>query len=145
MKDLYQEIIVRHHKAPVGEGEPANWTHRSEGRNARCGDELTLYLRIEDGCVAGGGFEAQACAVTRAASSLLLEAVRGLRVEEAEQLGKRVCGAVEQGEEAEELSFEEWGELAALNALRAHPGRRDCGLLPFRTLCRALAAQRSPR
>lgn len=141
--DLYQEIIVRHHKAPVGEGVPAGWTQRVEGRNARCGDELTLYLREEGGVLAEIGFEARACAVTRAAASLLVQAVGGADVAEARRLVGRIGRVVEEAEA--ELDREVDGELAALNVLRGHVGRRECGLLPFRTLGRALADQGRPR
>lgn len=134
---------MRHHKAPVGEGEPAGWTQRVEGRNARCGDELTLYWREEAGVLSAIGFEARACAVTRAAASLLVQAVSGVGVGEARRLVERVGRVVEEAEG--ELDGEKEGELAALNVLRGHVGRRDCGLLPFRTLGRALADQGRPR
>ena len=57
-----------------------------KGRYQRCGDRLTLYLKVDDGRIAEASFEARACAPVVAVASLATGMVQGLEVEAALKL-----------------------------------------------------------
>jgi nitrogen fixation NifU-like protein len=50
LEDLYREIILDHYRNPRNRGElPTPPAHRVEGFNPLCGDEIVVYLDVEDG------------------------------------------------------------------------------------------------
>ena len=52
LEDLYREIILDHYRSPRNRGElPVLPATRSEGYNPLCGDEIVVYLDIDDGRV----------------------------------------------------------------------------------------------
>ena len=52
LEDLYREIILDHYRSPRNRGELAvPPAHRVEGFNPLCGDEVVVYLEVEDGIV----------------------------------------------------------------------------------------------
>ena len=52
LEDLYREIILDHYRAPRNRGElPVPPAHKAEGFNPLCGDEVVLYLDVDDGTV----------------------------------------------------------------------------------------------
>ncbi len=53
LRDLYQEVILEHSKAPRNYRELATANHKAEGFNPLCGDHFTVYLRIEDDSIQG--------------------------------------------------------------------------------------------
>ena len=52
----------------------------------RCGDRLTLYLKIENGRIAQAAFQAKACAPVVAVASLMTEKIKGLEIAKVSQL-----------------------------------------------------------
>src|ERR671922_50540 len=52
LEDLYREIILDHYRNPRNRGElPIPPAHRVEGFNPLCGDEIVVYLEVQDGVV----------------------------------------------------------------------------------------------
>ncbi len=52
LEDLYREIILDHYRNPRNRGElPTPPAHRTEGFNPLCGDEIIVFLDVEDGVV----------------------------------------------------------------------------------------------
>ena len=78
LEDLYREMIIEHKKNPRNYCRLAEPTHKSEGHNPVCGDQLTVYLRIEDDVLKEVGFEGQGCAVSTASASIMTERLKGL-------------------------------------------------------------------
>jgi nitrogen fixation NifU-like protein len=141
---LYQEIILDHNRRPRNYGELAGAARTVAGRNPLCGDEMTLWVRVEDDRIAEAKFVAQGCAVSKASASLMTTAVKGKTREEAEQLYERVhklvTGKLTEDERAG------MGPLAALGGVAKFPIRVKCASLPWHALKRALGdgAAREP-
>ena len=54
LEDLYREIILDHYRAPRNRGElPSPPAHKVEGFNPLCGDEVVLYLDVDDDGIVG--------------------------------------------------------------------------------------------
>ncbi len=130
---LYQESILEHYKKPRNHGVLEPHSLREEGVNPSCGDEVTLYLRLEDGVITGASFEGEGCAISQAAASMMTEAVMGRSVDSALALAASFRDMLQGAEPAQEL-----GDLAALRGVAKLPARVKCAALPFATLQVAL-------
>ena len=87
--DLYAENILDHYRDPRHKEEIANASVTHEEANHVCGDEVTMQLQVEDGKIAGIGWQGVGCAISQAGMSLLCEEVEGMTLEEADALRKQ--------------------------------------------------------
>ena len=83
---LYSDKVMDHflHPRNVGVIEDANAV--GEVGNAKCGDIMKMYLKIEDGIIEDVKFETFGCGSAIASSSMATELIKGKPVEEAMQL-----------------------------------------------------------
>src|SRR4030095_8186530 len=86
LSELYQQVILDHNKKPRNFRKLESANHFAEGYNPLCGDQLTVYLNLEDGSVKEIAFEGSGCAISKAAASMMTQAVKGKDKETAEQL-----------------------------------------------------------
>jgi nitrogen fixation protein NifU and related proteins len=79
MDDMYREVILDHYKNPRGHGLIDDADAQAEGQNPLCGDEVTIYVAFEpDGeTIEEVKFKGRGCAISQAATSMLMEMVRG--------------------------------------------------------------------
>ncbi len=82
-----------HLTAPRGQGRLAQAPHQGAAGGAACGDLVRIAVRVEDGVVAGAGFDARGCASVRACASAAVELVEGTPLLEAARLGAREVAA----------------------------------------------------
>jgi nitrogen fixation NifU-like protein len=76
---LYREVILDHYKNPRGHGELEDADAHAEGQNPLCGDEVSIYVSFgEDGdTIEEVKFSGRGCAISQAATSMLMEMVTG--------------------------------------------------------------------
>jgi nitrogen fixation NifU-like protein len=90
MEDLYREVILDHYKNPRGHGVIEEADAAAEGMNPLCGDEVAIYVAFgEDGeTIDEVKFSGRGCAISQAATSMLMEMVQGRTVNEVGELSK---------------------------------------------------------
>lgn len=135
LKALYQETILDHSRRPRNFGRLEGATVKARGYNPLCGDQVTLYLKLDDGHIQAAGFEGKGCALCLASASLLTEAVADKDAEEARALAeglRRLCT------EADYRPPAALQPLLALSGVRNYPVRVKCATLPWHTLTAAL-------
>jgi len=137
LKALYQEVILDHSKNPRNfhKVEPADRT--AVGRNPLCGDQFTVYLRMDGDRIGEIGFEGQGCAISKSSASMMTQAVKGKTSAEAEGLFDRFHALVT-GKEADPESL---GKLAVFRGVSEFPVRVKCASLAWHTLKAALEAK----
>jgi len=87
LEDLYREIILDHYRAPRNRGElPVPPAHKVEGFNPLCGDEVILYLDVDDGKVTDVRTSGQGCSISQASTSMMSDAIKGSSLDEARRL-----------------------------------------------------------
>jgi len=87
LEDLYREIILDHYRAPRNRGElPVPPAQKYEGFNPLCGDEVVLWLEVEDGTVVDVRTEGQGCSISQASTSMMSAAIKGKPVDEVRRL-----------------------------------------------------------
>jgi nitrogen fixation NifU-like protein len=74
------DTIREHFERPRNVGTLPDATHSARGTNPVCGDFLTLDLRVENGKITAARFQAEGCAPTYAAASMLTERIVGQEV-----------------------------------------------------------------
>lgn len=136
LRQLYQEVILDHYKRPRNFGPLADADHSAEGYNPLCGDQVKVSVRLEDGRVADAHFEGAGCAISTASASLMTEAVKGMTMDEAEDLFQRFHGLVSGKNEASDE--DDLGKLEALAGVRDYPVRIKCATLAWHALRSAL-------
>ena len=86
LRDLYQEVILDHNRAPRNFGALPNANRESEGHNPLCGDRVKISLHVEGDRIEDIRFQGSGCAISTASASLMTEALKGRTVEEARRL-----------------------------------------------------------
>jgi nitrogen fixation NifU-like protein len=140
LADLYQEIILDHNKRPRNYRAMPECTCHAQGNNPLCGDEVEVFVRLEDDKLADVAFQGQGCAISRASASMMTGKTKGQSGADARELAGKVREML-LGAEAEPPR--ELGDLAALSGVRKFPARIKCAMLPWHTLESALEGRDS--
>ncbi len=150
LEDLYREIILDHYRAPRNRGElPVPPAHRVEGFNPLCGDEVVLYLVVEDGVVTDVKISGQGCSISQASTSMMSAAVKGKPVAEVRKLihafkslmsihESKIGGDGEDVEVTADTGDVRLGDLEALQGVVKFPVRIKCATLAWNTLAQGL-------
>jgi nitrogen fixation NifU-like protein len=132
LKSLYREILNEHNINPAHKAEMAGATHTLQGINPSCGDNITLFLKSENGKIADGSFTGSGCAVSQASVDMMLDLVIGKEENEALRLCELFMKMIRG--EASEAEIEELDEAGALQDVSHMPSRVKCALLGWRTM-----------
>jgi nitrogen fixation NifU-like protein len=139
MRELYQEMILDHNRNPRNRRPMPDASSHAEGYNPLCGDQVTVYLDIENGIIKDISFEGQGCAISTASASLMTEALLGKPVAEAEKVFQTFHRMVTEGEPP---SFEgDLEKLEVLEGVKEFPMRVKCATLAWHTMHAALAGE----
>ena len=141
LKELYRDVIVDHNRNPrnFGKLEPAD--AQADGHNPLCGDQLTMYVKLDGERLNEVKFEGKGCAISMASASLLTEAVKGKSRREVQQLFDAVHALLTRHDAQPEAGL---GKLAALSGVREFPARVKCASLCWHTLNAALERHGAP-
>ncbi len=147
LEDLYREIILDHYRNPRNRGElPTPPAHRTEGFNPLCGDEVVVFLDVEDGLVKDLRIAGQGCSISQSSASMMSTAVKGKTVAEARDVIRAFKAMMSihehtlDGDEGEEDPTAEvkLGDLEALRGVVKFPVRIKCATLAWNTLTQGL-------
>ncbi len=137
MQELYQEIILDHNKRPRNFRRLDDHTHHADGHNPLCGDEIEVFIKVEDGRIADITFQGEGCAISKASASLMTSSLKGRTIEEAHREFGYVIDLLTAKEERP-VDLGELGDLAALQGVRQFPARIKCATLSWHALEAAL-------
>ena len=135
LDDLYQSIILDHNRRPRNFRVMDDASAHAEGKNPLCGDQLTIWLKLEGDQISDVSFQGSGCAISKASASLMTAAIKGKSRGEAEQLFTKFHGVVTgvHPEDAESL-----GSLKALGGVSRFPLRVKCASLAWHAMHAAL-------
>ena len=140
LRELYQEIVMDHNRRPRNFHKLEEANRTADGFNPLCGDQINLYLIVEDDVITNVGFEGVGCAISKASASMMTESVKGKSVAEAEKtfdafrhMSTRLPG--------EDFDADMLGDLEILSGVSEYPARIKCATLSWHTLKSALKGQ----
>jgi nitrogen fixation NifU-like protein len=136
LSDLYQEILLEHNSKPHNFRKLDDATVSAEGYNPLCGDQYTLYLKMNDDVIADIGFQGAGCAISKASASMLTQRVKGMTVKEAEEVFSQFHKMLT--ERGAEVDYDILEDLELLSGVAAYPTRIKCAILVWHTLHSAL-------
>jgi nitrogen fixation protein NifU and related proteins len=137
LRELYQEVILDHNRRPRNYRVPDQANRIAVGNNPLCGDQLTVYLRLEGDVIAEAGFQGSGCAISKASASMMTDAIKGRTVAEAQHLFEGFHEMVT-GRNADLPDVESMGKLVAFAGVAEFPARVKCASLAWHTLQAAL-------
>ncbi len=152
LEDLYREIILDHYRNPRNRGElDAPPATRVEGFNPLCGDEIVVYLDVDDGGVVTdiriGG---QGCSISQSSASMMSSAVKGKTLVEIDDLTRAFKAMMSihenslegegdsSGVTVEDAPEVPLGDLEALRGVVKFPVRIKCATLAWNTLSQGI-------
>ncbi len=147
LEDLYREIILDHYRNPRNRGElPTPPAHRTEGFNPLCGDEVVVFLDVDDGVVKDLRIAGQGCSISQSSASMMSTAVKGKTVAEARDVIRAFKAMMSihehtlDGDEGEDENGVDvkLGDLEALRGVVKFPVRIKCATLAWNTLTQGL-------
>jgi len=159
LDDLYREIILDHYRSPRNRGELATPpATRTEGFNPLCGDEIVVYIDVDDdGVITDIAIGGQGCSISQSSASMMSAAIKGRTVDDAHRLIRafKAMMSIHEGSlsgdsdhshedgpnESEVFDNGETmrlGDLGALQGVVKFPVRIKCATLSWNTLAQAL-------
>jgi nitrogen fixation NifU-like protein len=142
LRDLYQEVILEHAKAPRNYRALEAPAYKAEGFNPLCGDRCTVYVAMRGEVIEDIAFQGSGCAISCASASMMTQSLKGKTRSEAEELfqsfHRTVTGQAGNGNHAE------IGKLAVFAGVSGFPARVKCATLAWHTLQAALHGDREP-
>jgi nitrogen fixation protein NifU and related proteins len=133
LNDLYQQVILDHCKQPRNFHEMANPTSSAQGHNPLCGDQLKLYLTMDNEIIKDISFVGNGCCISKASASLLTESVKGKNKSEVQKLFYLVHEMVMTGQVKGDV-----GKLAVFAGVHKFPTRVKCAILAWHAVIAAL-------
>ncbi|MFQ5483083.1 MAG: Fe-S cluster assembly sulfur transfer protein SufU [Nitrospinaceae bacterium] len=137
-EELYQQVILDHNKKPRNFREIQDSTHSCHGFNPLCGDDYTVYLKVNpDGVIEDISFMGSGCAISKSSSSMMTAYLKGKTVDEAKvvfnEFHKMVTGDFDPESQENHL-----GKLKLFTGVREFPSRVKCASLSWHSLIGAL-------
>lgn len=129
LEDLYQQMILDHNRTPRNFRPMDAATHRARGYNPFCGDEYEIFLQVDEaGTITDASFQGHGCAISKAASSLLTEELRGKTVARAREVFDAfqtlVTGRYDTSADPAHI-----GKLGVFKGVSQYPSRVKCAAL----------------
>ena len=157
LEDLYREIILDHYRSPRNRGKLAvPPAHRAEGFNPLCGDEVVVYLTLDDpskgtdAVITEIRIGGQGCSISQASASMMSAAATGKTLGEVAELTtafktmmsiheNALEGEADPVPDPEDVPDVDLGDLEALRGVVKFPVRIKCATLSWNTLSQGIA------
>ena len=140
LKELYQELILEHGKNPKNLGKTKNFNKDAKGNNPLCGDNVHVYLKLNDQKkVEDISFEGSGCAISMASASIMTDLVKGKEEQEVKEIVNDFLGMIKENPELKSniLKEDDKTKLMCLSGVKQYPMRVKCATLSWHTLVSA--------
>ena len=140
LKELYQELILEHGKNPRNLGKTNNFNKDAKGNNPLCGDNVHVYLKLNDQRkVEDISFEGSGCAISMASASIMTDLIKGKSDNEAKEIIEDFLGMIKENPDLKSnlLKDDDKTKLMCLSGVKQYPMRVKCATLSWHTLVSA--------
>ncbi len=136
IKQLYKKTILEHNRNPRNYGTPETFSHKAEGLNAICGDQVFVFVTVEYGVIKQMNFDGESCVISTASASLMTEFLTGKRVDEAKALFTDFCQLMDRKSTIDFI--ESLGEVNNMAGVKNFPARIKSATLCWHAMNAAL-------
>ncbi len=141
LKELYKDIILEHGKSPRNFGKCEKYTHEAKGYNPLCGDQVHVYLKLNNKKnVDNVTFEGTGCAISIASTSIMTELVIGKSAGVAKKIVLDFLNMIKNTQEikSNDLNEDQKIKIMSLSGVKQYPMRVKCATLAWHTLTSAI-------
>tara|TARA_Y100000590_G_C15687395_1_gene1002129 strand:+ start:1356 stop:1826 length:471 start_codon:yes stop_codon:yes gene_type:complete len=145
LKELYQDIILEHGKSPRNFGKCEKHTHEAKGYNPLCGDQVQIYLKLNnEKKVENLTFEGSGCAISIASTSIMTELIKEKSVKVAKKIVTDFLDMIKNTSEIQsnDLSEDQKTKILSLSGVKQYPMRVKCATLAWHTLTSAIEGKK---
>ena len=132
---LYRQVIMDHYKKPRNRGILEDGSHTINMNNPTCGDRIQLTMKVEDGVVKDVRYEGEGCSISMSSASMMTQAIKGKKIEEALKLAKIFSDMIQGKEYDEDIDL---GDIEALQGVSKFPARIKCATLAWKAMEKGL-------
>ncbi|MBC8587413.1 Fe-S cluster assembly sulfur transfer protein SufU [Paratissierella segnis] len=137
LNSIYTQLIMEHNRSGHNKKELDNPDLIERGHNPSCGDDITLELKLDGNKIADASFTGQGCAISQASTSIMIDLIKGLEIEDALDLVETFIGMIKK-EITDENELEKLEDAIAFQNISNMPARVKCAVLAWHTLKEAL-------
>ena len=137
LSDLYQEVILDHSRHPHNYHAMADATRQAKGHNPLCGDQVTIYAKLDGDKIQDISFEGNGCAISKSSASVMTDIVKGKSLPEFLDLFNRFKTLVT---DTNAPKPEETDKMAVFSGVSEFPTRVKCASLAWHTMKNAVEA-----
>jgi len=139
LDELYQQVILDHNRRPRNRGKLPTANRVAHGDNPTCGDQCSVFLRLDDDRIAEIAFEGEGCAISQASASVMTTRLKGKSAADARAIFDDFHRIITTGQTPDEFS-----DLAAFAGVHAYPARIKCATLAWHAALDALKQEPPP-
>ncbi|MGB0580968.1 MAG: Fe-S cluster assembly sulfur transfer protein SufU [Limisphaerales bacterium] len=136
LEDLYQQLIHEHGRSPRNFRVMDDATTVAQGKNPLCGDEFTLYLKMNGDLIEDISFQGKGCEISTASASLMTTMAKGKQRDEIESLFDAFQHLIKTGKSEQDM-----GKLNAFDGIHKFPARVKCAILAWHAAVTAAAGK----
>src|SRR5215469_5130 len=141
LRELYQELILEHSKAPRNYRRLAEANRKAEGYNPLCGDHFTVYVQTSGDSIQDISFQGSGCAISKASASMMTQSLKGKTRQQAKELFEHFHQTVTGAKNGDSADL---GKLSVFAGVAEFPTRVKCATLAWHTLEAALEGKQDP-
>jgi nitrogen fixation protein NifU and related proteins len=138
LRELYQDVILDHHKRPRNRREMPEASAKASGHNPLCGDRVSVFVRLTGDVIEDVSFVGTGCAISQASASMMTDCLKGRTLAQATD----VTDAFQRLLTDEGATLPEGDDLVekleAFGGVREFPSRVKCASLAWHALRSAL-------
>ncbi len=133
LNSIYTELILEQSRNKRNNRKLENPSYVELGHNPSCGDEIVLEIELDNKKIVDISYTGHGCAISQASTSIMIDLVKGLELDEAERLANKFISMIK-SEITDEDELEELGDAIAFENIKNLPARIKCAVLPWYTL-----------
>ena len=133
LDSIYTELILHASSDKKNFRKIENPDIEEIGHNPSCGDELTIYAKINDGKIVDASFTGEGCAISKASTSLMIDIIKGKTVDEAKEIISIFLNMI-RGEELTKDELNKLKDARVFEGIKKLPARVKCATLSWHTM-----------
>ena len=137
LNSIYTELIMEHNKNKYNKRDMVEADIVERGHNPSCGDDISLHLKLDGDTIKDASYTGTGCAISQASTSIMIDLIKGIKVEEALNLVEIFLGMIKK-EVKDEKELEKLEDAMAFQNISNMPARVKCAVLAWHTLKEAL-------
>ena len=133
LTDIYNDLIMEHSMNSYNKKKLENPTCCEMGHNPNCGDEIEIQIKLKDNIIEDMAFTGHGCAISQASTSIMIDTLKGKKIEEAKEIIKTFIEMIKR-EITNEEDLKKLEDAIAFKNVSNMPARVKCALLAWHTI-----------